>query len=168
MPEYLLELKTKKKSKKKEEHIKNKQAEQIDRNSVQLNNIQNAETNGERDTDECSYDTEKLRQDLIKKINSFSQKKKFSVSIAEENILNFRFENQSFRCTLQCPKCNKLVPCNYVTNWICGNFQSHLKSHVTVELYEVNDNNILEKVHQVNPKIVRLADKSQLKNILES
>lgn len=102
----------------------------------------------------------------MKKINNFCKKKNISITVGEENINNFRFENQSFKCSVQCPKCAKSIPCNYVSHWTCGNFQVHLKTHienVTVEMYEVDDNLSCTKV---NSSIVRLGNKSDLNKIL--
>lgn len=165
LPEYLLKLNTKKQVKVKNNCTENKQLEeQINTNSDQSNSNHNPEFNGEPDTN----DIKKIQQNLLKKINNYSTKKNIGILIAEENITNFRFENQSFKCLVKCPKCTKLVSCTYGTFWFCGNFQAHLKTHITVEVYEVNEHNRLTKIDDRNSSIVRIANKSQLDRILSA
>lgn len=40
------------------------------------------------------------------------------------------------------------MPCTYAINhWVCGNFQAHIKTHITHEEYEVTDDNTLQKTN---------------------
>lgn len=172
LPELLTELKT---NKAKANEL---QLEQSNQNSIQLaDNSQNIEPSNqcdEHDTNQNSYDTEKiqdLKKRLVKKINDFSSKKNIGIVITEDNIKNFRVVNQLYKCSVQCPKrkCPKVVPCNFEKNWSCGNFQSHFKWHKSVEAsveeYEVNEDNILEKVSHTSMNIVRISNGSHLKSL---
>lgn len=159
LPELLTELTNKAKSNK-------RQLEQSNQNSIQqAGNIQSIA----HDTNQNSLDSEKdhqeLKKQLITKINNFSSKKNIGIAISETHIINFRLVNQLFKCSVQCPKCSKLVPCNFEKNWICGNFQSHLKSHLVVEEYEVDEDNILQKVSHTNMNIVRISNESHLNSL---
>lgn len=88
-----------------------------------------------------------FRKRLISKINKFTACKKIIVEIDDTFISHFRLENNSYKCLLRCYYCNKEIPCNYDSYWICGNYQAHLKKcNQNVEVYEVNPlNNKLEK-----------------------
>lgn len=123
---------------------------------------------------------EGVRQLLIKKINNFASKKGLKTVITDDNIKNFRVEaNSNFNCDLKCPilECNRKVPCNYCTHWVCGNFQTHLKSHFTFEQYEVisnnnsSDNSTLNSncdgpISQKQLPIVRIGNGQQIVNVL--
>lgn len=118
-----------------------------------------------------SLDTAKIRKNLISKIIKFATKKNIVVNISEKNISKFQCVNGVFKCSVECPFCQKKVPCNYVTNWICGNFTAHLKTHsdLTHEEFEVNNDNQLEKVIDKTNNIVRLAkdNNKDINNILD-
>lgn len=160
-PELLTELKTKKANKLQP------------KNSIQpAGNSQNIELIAcdEDDNNQSSNDTEliqNLKKRLIKKINDYSLvKKKIGIEITENNIKSLRLVNEQCKCFVQCPDCPKLVPCNFDKNWRCGNFQSHLKSHKSVEeVYEVDENNKLEKVRHTDMNIIRVSNESHLKAI---
>lgn len=83
---------------------------------VELNNIEN------------SIDQKKVVENLIKRITKFAEKNNIVVDLSENHILNFRSEENKIKCSFECPFCQKKIPCNYVTNWSCGNVQSHLKN----------------------------------------
>lgn len=98
------------------------------------------------------------------------KKKKIGIEVTENNIKSLRLVNEQCKCFVQCPNCPKLVPCNFEKNWRCGNFQSHLKSHKSVEssveeIYEVNENNKLEKVRHTNMNIIRVSNELHLKTV---
>lgn len=88
-----------------------------------------------------------VRERLISKINKFTASKNITVEIDDTFISQFRLENDSYKCLLHCYFCNKGIPCNFNSYWICGNYQAHLKKcNQNVEVLEVNPlNNKLEK-----------------------
>lgn len=167
LPELLTELKANKTK------SSNLQVEQWNENPMQsADNSQNGEQS-DHDTNTDSNDSEKFRnikKRLIDKINKFSSKRNIDIVVSEENIKNFRLVNQVLKCSVQCPKCpKKLVPCNFARNWSCGNFQSHLKSHTVenqdIEVYEVDENNRVNKASHLNMNIVRMNNQSHLNSI---
>lgn len=113
-----------------------------------------------------------IKQQLIKKINNFATNKKLSVKIDENNISNFRFENKSWKCSVRCSACTKIVPCTYVTHWICGNFETHLKKHPNqhfVEEFEVQEDNTLRPIGEIaSTAITRIGNHKGLQQILNS
>lgn len=167
LPEYLQKLNTKKQVK-----VKNSCRENTNQftNSEQSNNLADNNENSEVNDEQDLNIKNKLRQALLKKINNFSTKKNIGVEFADENITNFRFENQTYKCVVQCPKCNRPVPCNYTSFWTCSNLQAHLKTHIivenNVETYEVDENNRLAQIDKRNGLIVRIADTHELNSIL--
>lgn len=95
-------------------------------------------------------DTANVRQELVNKINNFSRSKHINVQISDDNIQNFRVEKKIVKCSVKCPACGKKIPCSYVSHWTCGNVQTHLKSHITSEEYEVNENGELNLISDDN------------------
>lgn len=113
-------------------------------------------------------DIANIRQELIAKINKFAQKKQIDLELNDQHILNLRVENNSIKCSAQCPFCEKKVPCNYATHWVCGNFQMHIKSHITEEQYEVDENNVLRQIGGTaqNLNIIRASKNVNLQKAL--
>lgn len=128
---------------------------------------------GVRDNQNNNQNTEadaavSIRQLLILKIENFATRKKFKSEIGDANILNFRSEDNKYKCSVQCPFCNRIpIPCIYTSNWICGNFTTHLSTHFVLEEYEINEENeVLKVVGDGREKIHRLGNQHDLENIL--
>lgn len=109
---------------------------------------------------------------LINKINNYAMKKKLNIKIDDNSILNFRHENNSYKCSVQCSVCEKTVPCQYVKHWVCGNFETHIKKHLgqqSVEEYEVQDDNQLQLMgHSSITNITRVTNQLPLQQFLNS
>lgn len=70
------------------------------------------------------------KDELIKKIQKFAEKQSIAIGeLSGTNVLNLRFQNAEFKCSVQCPHCPKRVPCNKKKYWAYGNFADHLKTH---------------------------------------
>lgn len=120
----------------------------------------------------------KIKQELINKINNFSTNKNINVQIQDHHILNFRCEDDSYKCSVQCSVCEKIVPCKYNTHWVCGNFETHLKKHsipctgqYNLESYEVQDNSSLKLIAKnQHPQIAitRIGNNKDLYEVLNS
>lgn len=133
----------------------------------QNNTIQEheANTSNEKDIEILILKEKELKEGLIKKLAKFAKSKNFTFDISEKNIENFRFENNIYRCKVQCSVCVKKVPCTFTSHWVCSNLQAHLKSHLTIEEYEVSDNSQLEKISEGNlqnssRKVLKLVNES--------
>lgn len=167
LPGYLVELNNKKQNRRADK----KQVNTIRASGVNQPSQQSNESAIQSD-EENSIDLAEIRRNLIRKITKFASNKKIVVSISEDNILDFRSENNSIKCYVECPFCIKKVPCNYVKNWSCGNFTAHLKTHAnsTHEIVELNLNDLVPKVIDKNATIIRLANGNgnDLSNILKN
>lgn len=111
----------------------------------------------------------KIKEQLINKINNFSTKRNINVKIYDNHILNFRYENNSYKCLVQCTACAKSVPCKYIKHWVCGNFETHIKTHSAQhsEEYEVQDNQTLRLIEKSpSTKIARIDNNIELHRIL--
>lgn len=91
--------------------------------------------------------SKKIKHDLINKIKNFGSKKQIPVGeLSKANLLNFRCEDTVFKCKVQCPHCEKSVPCHRKkAYWLCGNFTAHLKTH-HIEHYEVHEDHTVSKI----------------------
>lgn len=113
---------------------------------------------------------DKIKTKLINKIKHFATKKNLNIEIDESSILNFRFENDSYKCAVKCSVCDKVVPCTFVKHWVCGNFETHIKKHSDqiVEEYLVEDDNSIQLFGNSRPTISRISNTQHLQQYINS
>lgn len=104
---------------------KKKQKTSTKRRRIETDNPQTVLSNDEiNSTNEVSNDLntadgiptfEEIKDELIKKIINFGIKKNIPLDeFCEENPLNFRYENEMFKCSVKCAHCEKIIPCNHL------------------------------------------------------
>lgn len=121
------------------------------------------------DVDKNEAERSEIRQQLINKINNFATDK-FAVVLAQEHIIDFHYkENSGFKCKVQCPLCERKVPCNFITHWKWGNIKTHLATHFTQEEYVVieSENNQHSVISAPNVKISKLANMNEISEMLD-
>lgn len=76
----------------------------------------------------------KKKDELITKIRKFAATRNIPIDgFSVHNLLNFRFENAEYKCSVRCPYCPREIPCNNHKYWLCGNFTGHLHKHANTE-----------------------------------
>lgn len=83
--------------------------------------------------------------------------------VDESVISGIHTENGVSKCMIKCPHCKKIVPCslaaNSLKNWLCGNYQAHLKSHYQTLDYVLDENNqLIECTQTPNKQITSYAN----------
>lgn len=107
-----------------------------------------------------------IRERLISKINKFTISKQIVAEINENHIIDFRYEDNSFKCSVHCVFCGKKIPCKYVKYWLCGNYQAHLKKHdseqININQFELDIDGTSETVStsiiKINNSRIELID----------
>lgn len=174
LPEYIRNFETtnaieirKRRFKTLEDHPQRNSVDHPQRNSIDhpvLNpdEEKNADVSEQKEeSSEQFYDN--IRQLLVKKINDFAAKKNLGLKITKDSIIDFRVESNScFKCSVQCPFCVRKVPCNYNSHWVCGNLQSHLKTHFTYDEIEVESSSEIITA----TKIAKIANINEINKFL--
>lgn len=89
-------------------------------------------------------DDDKLKKQLVDKLEKYSKNRGFEFGFTLENIKNFHFkeEKNKYKCEILCSKCSKLTPCHYKKHWEVSNLIKHFKDkHIEVVITATNVNN---------------------------
>lgn len=92
-----------------------------------------------------------LKKKLVEKLNRRITSYGLNVVFTEENIISSldayisqssRNSRASYKCTVKCVSCEKLVPCTHNKYWETSNFETHLKKHIQPEIRDNSLHNI--------------------------
>lgn len=76
----------------------------------------------------CHLD--QIKKLLLEKLNNRSNKK---YSISQNEVKKLNVKGDQAYCVVQCPFCEKKVPCTFVSNWNITNFCNHVRLHLENE-----------------------------------
>lgn len=169
LPEYIPQLQSQTTKKIVPRKRKHSESEPSDHPSSQNHEPANEINNSSiEDHTDVFADIAKIRQQLIDKLNKFAQSKQIEWSFNINHIINLRVEDNSVKCRVQCPTCGRKIPCTFVSHWICTNVQAHIKTHIIVEAYELDEQNRLQPINGAahSQKIIRITNSSGLQKFL--
>lgn len=103
-------------------------------------------------SEEEQLETEsKYKALLIAKLKKFLDKQKIQLDLKDENIIDFCLENNQYKCKVQCPSCDRVIPGIFNKHWAISNIEKHLKTHavdtVNPDENDVNGVNVEEPNH---------------------
>lgn len=122
-----------------------------------LNGIENVDVMQNRQNDENENKEDNLKDQLIAKLVKYGIKTKnrsVSDKLTTANILNLKIERDGFtyKCSVKCPVCERIVPCIYNRHWAVSNIEKHLKKHnvpLPMQNNSVELNNELNNILQI-------------------
>lgn len=71
----------------------------------------------------------KKKASLISKLKFFLQKQSIPLDFKEDDIVDFLFENNQYKCKVKCSICNKVTPGFFNNQWAVSNIEKHFKRH---------------------------------------
>lgn len=80
-------------------------------------------------TENSAKSTEEVKELLIKQLNSYAQKNNkdrfnFTANLVEK----LKIQGEEAYCIVECPICEKKIPCVYVKRWMTSNFYEHIRT----------------------------------------
>lgn len=79
-----------------------------------------------------------MSKNLLDKLNKFVKTLNIEKEFTQDSVLGTidtyisqsRDSKPSYKCSLKCVLCEKLIPCTWIGHWQVSNLERHLKSHI--------------------------------------
>lgn len=86
---------------------------------------------------------------LLAKLNNTAQRKyQNKYTINGNQLKNLRIKGGEANCLVQCPFCDRKIPCTFKSYWIVSNFHKHISSHWSLK--NASENSEREE-NRINP-----------------
>lgn len=77
-----------------------------------------------------------MKASLIAKLKTFLDNKKTKLDLKDENIVEFCFENNQYKCKVKCSSCDTVTAGIFNKHWAVSNIEKHFKLHAVASAVE--------------------------------